>query len=239
MPSEESISNREFTDTTFELADTVGTAPIWDLLVNVGLDLADSARERARENDVWEEMADLLERAMREEPAEQIWRRLRETVRVYEAYGLDLIDEPPESGEVEASELEVFDDAGVDVPVTLGVDYVACRRCGNGDFLLFVSDPPEVLGTCANCGAEARAEVDAAARAFGVEEVLEIRQEAVEALVSTRETLGGLEDSGQFDNALTLVPLYRLEAQHMQRLRRATRQLFELLRSSDHAAVRP
>lgn len=237
MLANESKSAHDFYETVFQLADRVGTAPIWDLLVNVGIDLADCARERAVDGADWNELADKLDTACRARRPDRVWRELRETIRVYDAYRVSGADHDPSIGAAVLSKRA----NEVEAPVVLGLRNLSCNTCAKREFLFFVTDPDDVLARCASCGTRATARIGSefAADVFGVNDLLDRRRHASRTLASTRETIRDLEGGGDYDeNGITLVPLYRLEAQHMTRIRRTTRELVDIIAGSDEPRPR-
>ena len=211
-------------DAVFDLAEQVGSAPIWELLVNLGMELPARARERAARNPLWQPLADRIEAACRTEQPERIWSEVRSAVRMYESA-------------IHGHHRRAAGGAGPQLrtPVALGLDDFFCSECGGEQIVLDPRDPDDVLGRCADCRRKVRL---GGVHGEKVERWLDGRKQAVSALLSTRKTIAQLDERAAFDCPLTLVPLCRLEAQHMRRIRTMTRQLLDLTEPSPDNRLR-
>lgn len=203
-------------DAVLELADRVGTAPIWEMLIHLGSELPGRARRRVEEDAAWQRLAVRLDEALERGAPEQIWARVRQALRAYEEYEWAAVDAEP--------------------PLALGVEDFQCRHCGGGEWVLFLSDPADAIGRCSDCGEGARPRL---AQEGGAGELLDRRRQAIEDLEATRQMIAELDARNPYDNALTLVPLYRLEAQHMRRVRRRSAALIDLHAEPTTAAPTP
>lgn len=228
MSQPHAVSDDQFSDTVFQFADEVGPGPIWDLLVCAGNDLPSAARDRAEEAPErqvgWLAFADLLERAIQQTSPADVWKQLRTTLRVYEAYGVDEMS-ADQRGRIGTESADGGGD--LEAPMPMEVQYTACPVCDSEEFLVVMYDSAAILGRCGGCGAESRsrAEIEQSEASAEVDALVDQRVDALQTLSRTRETIAAFEDEGPLENALKLVPLYRLEAQHMRRVRTLTARL--------------